>query len=272
MRKLDAARSDVIGRSVQSRLHLPLTKRIRTLSAHLPEDRRGLPVNRLARRLLAEATAVPALISRGKPLAKVDPQRVAEPFPAMALLSDPALDIRQYLEDLVSIAVNSAQQAEDVSVQAHQAGRKARRGMAVVAGLGAVGVLVGVAGFAASRSSNIRLSELRDEVTALQGMQTQAQDQLHELTTHAVQAEQREASDATPEARVAPAAVVGQPMPPTAAPNQRPVPYYSQPWPDSRPAPRRSAAWQSPPPARAQAVVMPRLFADLGRSFRAIFH
>ncbi len=69
----------------------------------------------MARRMLAEAAVRPALISRANAPARLAPKRVAEPFPAMALLSDPALDIRQYLEDLVSIAVNSAQQAEDVS-------------------------------------------------------------------------------------------------------------------------------------------------------------
>ena len=88
----------------------------------------------------------------------------------MALLSDPALDIRAYLENLVTIAVGSAQQAEDMLLEARKANRKGRRRSVVVASFGALGLMVGIAGFAASRSANVRLSEVRDEVSALQNM------------------------------------------------------------------------------------------------------
>ena len=142
-----------------------------------------MPVEQLARRLLAAAEATPALIGRAKTAPAVANPRVAESFAAMALLSDPALDVRQYLEDLVTIAVNSAQQAEDLAVQAREASRKARRGMAVVASIGALGLVVGVAGFAASRSANIRLAEVRGEVGALHEMQRQSQDQLADIAS-----------------------------------------------------------------------------------------
>ena len=105
-------------------------QRKRALSALLPDDPEGLPVERLARRLLAEAEASPALIGRAATAPAIATPRESQPFAAMALLSDPALDVRQYLEDLVTIAVNSAQQAEDLAVQAREASRKARRGMA----------------------------------------------------------------------------------------------------------------------------------------------
>jgi hypothetical protein len=64
----------------------------------------------------------------------------------MALLSEAALDVRQYLEDLVGIAVGSARPPEDVSIKAHETNRKALRGMAMIACLGALGLLVGIAG------------------------------------------------------------------------------------------------------------------------------
>ena len=89
-------------------------------------------------------------------------------FPAMALLSEPALDIRQYLEDLVTIAVGSAQQARDMLIEARKVNRTARRRVAVVASFGALGLIVGIAGLAAGRSANVRLSEVREEVGALQ--------------------------------------------------------------------------------------------------------
>src|SRR3974390_2393536 len=111
----------------------------------------------MARRLLAEAEAQPALIGRTTPL-KLTKKPVAEPFPALALLSDPTLNVKQYLEDIVSIAVNSAQQAEEISLQAEAASRKARRSMVLVGTFGALGLMVGIAGFAASRSANIRLA------------------------------------------------------------------------------------------------------------------
>ena len=55
--------------------------------------------------------------------------------------------------------------------------------MVVVASLGALGLMVGIVGFTASRSSNIRLSEVRDEISALRNMQRQAQDQLADIAS-----------------------------------------------------------------------------------------
>jgi hypothetical protein len=85
----------------------------------------------------------------------------------MALLSDPAVDVRQYLENLVTIAIGSAREAEDTLLEVRKANRKTRRRIALVASFGAVGLMVGIAGFAGSRSTNERLSEVRNEVVAL---------------------------------------------------------------------------------------------------------
>lgn len=225
----------------------------------------------MASRLLAEAQARPELIARGSTSPTVTPKarvaekaRIAEPFPALALLSDPAVDIRQYLEDLVSIAITSAQQAEDVSARAQEASRKARRSMAIVASFGALGLVIGAAGFAASRSSNIRLSDVREQVGVLQDMQRQAQDQLADIAARTV--DQHEAVEATRQPSIAPAAVVTQaPLPPTPSVRQQPQGQYYQPWPDSRPQPRRTQAMRGAP------VVMPQFVADIQRNFRAIF-
>ena len=122
-------------------------------------------------------------------------REVAESFAAMALLSDPALDVRRYLEDLVTIAVSSARQAEDLAVQAREASWKAQGGMAVVASIGALGLVVGIAGFAASRSANIRLAEVRGEVAALHEMQRESQDQLAEIASRT--SDQRDAVEVT---------------------------------------------------------------------------
>jgi hypothetical protein len=85
----------------------------------------------------------------------------------MALLSDPAVDVRQYLENLVTIAIGSAREAEDTLFEMRKANRKARRRIGLVAGFGAVGLMVGIAGFTGSRIANERSSEDRKEVVAL---------------------------------------------------------------------------------------------------------
>jgi hypothetical protein len=136
----------------------------------------------LARRLLAEAEAYSALISRsGNPSKPTDAAARRVPFPAVALLSDPAMDVREYLEDLVRIAVGSTRQAEDMLVHAREASSKASRGLALIAGVGALGLLVGIAGLATSRSPEVSLSLVRGEVSALRDMQQQAQDQLADI-------------------------------------------------------------------------------------------
>lgn len=218
----------------------------------------------MARRLLAAAEASPVLIGRAKTAPAVANPRVAESFAAMALLSDPALDVRQYLEDLVSIAVDSAQQAEELAVQAREAGKKARRGMAVLAGLGALGLVVGVAGFAASRSANVRLAEVSGEVGALHEMQRQAQDQLADIASRT--SDPRDVAEVTQQPDLA-RAVVPAPAPPARQPAVR----YSEPWPDSRPPPRRAAVVRSQPAQPVQPVVVPRFVADIQRNLRGIF-
>jgi hypothetical protein len=228
-----------------------------------------MPVEQLARRLLAAAEASPALIGRTRTAPAVANPRVAESFATMALLSDPALDVRQYLENLVTIAVSSAQQAEDLAVQAREASRKARRGMAVVASIGALGLVVGVAGFAASRSANIRLAEVRGEVGALHEMQRQSQDQLADIASRT--SDQRDAVEVTQQPSIAAAVVMSQPLPAPAPPARQPTVRYSEPWPDSRPPPPRVAVVRSRPVQTTQPVVVPRFFADIQRNLRGIF-
>lgn len=136
----------------------------------MPENPARNLVQGLAWRLLAEAESHPGLIRRSANLSEAPAERSTRAFPAMALLSDPALDIRRYLENLVTIAVGAAHQAEDMLLEVRKANKKARRRLAAVASFGAVGLIVGIAGFIASRSTNVRLAEVRDEVLALESM------------------------------------------------------------------------------------------------------
>lgn len=230
------------------------------------------PVERIAQCLLESARACPELIRRTWDSVSVPaelelrlPKPELAPFPKMALLSDPALDIRQYLEDLVSIAVSSAQQAEDVSLRASEVSRKARRGMITLACCGALGVAVGLAGFATAYAVNGHLAQVREEVSALKDMQRQAHDQPGEIATPA--SAQRFESQTTRRAEAAPSQAAPAPV---SAPIQlvwkSPV-SASQPWPDSRPPILRRAA----PPARTHEVVVPRFIANLQQNIRALF-
>jgi hypothetical protein len=236
----------------------------------LSEDLPGLPAGQMAQRLLADARAWPALINRSDPASAVikGGVRGSEPapraaFPAMALLSDPTLDIRRYLEELVTISVNSAQRVEEVSLQACEASRKARRGMLAVACLGALGLIVGAGGFAASRGANVRLSEVRKELGALQEMQRQAQYQLASIVLR--QSDQQTDMKSSDLLSVTPQTAARLRAPVLAPPAFQPPVRASEPWPDSRkPVPRPAAAHSRP-------AVVPRFFADIQRNLRALF-
>jgi hypothetical protein len=111
------------------------------------------------------------LIHRCDDRSTVTKGRSSSTFRATALLSDPSPDIRRYLEDLATIANRSTQQAEGTRSEARKVNRKARRRLAVIASFGALGLMVGIAGLAASRSANVRLSEIRDQVRVLQKLE-----------------------------------------------------------------------------------------------------
>jgi len=220
--------------------------------------------------MLLDASLHPALIARTAASTAVVGRNAGElandafnRFSGMPLLSDPTLDVRQYLEDLVSLAVNSARQAADLSAQAGETSRRARRGMIAVAGVGALGVLVGLAGFAAGRSSNVRLSAVHQEVMALQEMQRQTHEQLGELA----------ASAAKQDAMIGVAQkiqeIVPSQLPPrlqsVSAPRvSHPPIRAAEPWPDAR-APRPVAIQHT------NAVVLPPFVIAIQRKLRAIF-
>ena len=132
------------------------------LSVVVPENPAQDSVERLARRLLAEAEACPALIYRSESSSRETKRRSKGSFSAMALLSDPVPDNRQYLEDLVRIAVGSARQAEDMSFEARKANRNTQRSMVVAVTVGILGLIVGVAGFTVGRSARDEPSTLRN--------------------------------------------------------------------------------------------------------------
>jgi hypothetical protein len=219
----------------------------------------GSPAVRLAGRLLAEAEACPALIVRTE-RGTADAEPPAACFPALALLADPVLDVRPYLDDLVSIAARSAQRAEAVSRQARRAIRKARHEMLVIGCLGVIGLIVGVAGFASSHDSDARLARIRGELATLRQQQQQARGEIAALASPA--SETRVAEPAAGESMTL-AKTPAAPVPAGPALQPPSIRYYAQPWPDSRPIPRRVTA------AQGRQVTVPS-FAGLQPGMHAI--
>jgi hypothetical protein len=95
-------------------------------------------------------------------------------------------DTDEYLEQLVSIAVASAQRAEDALQSAGKSYRINRRTSTAAAGIGALGVLVGIIGIADKRlidRADVRLTQITTEVRTLADVQQQTSGQLTQLRT-----------------------------------------------------------------------------------------
>jgi hypothetical protein len=118
------------------------------------EDSARLPTETLARLLMECAKQDPALVGRLRPITVArqtalhegDPQALAR----RGLPADRVLGIDLQLEELASVAVEAAEQAEEALRLARAATRSARLGMAVFAGIGVFGIVVGVVGTADS--------------------------------------------------------------------------------------------------------------------------
>lgn len=195
-----------------------------------PQQSNASAAVRLAERLLAEAEAFPALTVRRDPIAPA-PELPSGRFPALALLSDPGLDVRPYLEHLVSMAAAAAQRSEALAQQARRRSRNARRQMLAIGCLGAMALLIGVSGFIASRNSDARLAHLRSQFAALAERQHQAQVEIAALAARKSETRAAAASAPGQEGSVTPIAT----GPAMRVPGIR---YYAQPWPDSRSIPR----------------------------------
>ncbi len=98
-------------------------------------------------------------------------------------------DTDEYLEQLVSIAVASAQRAEDALQSAGKSDRINRRTITAGAAIGVLGVLVGIIGIADKRlidRADVRLTQITSEVRTLADAQQQTSGQLTQLRAQPV--------------------------------------------------------------------------------------
>jgi hypothetical protein len=120
----------------------------------MPDDSSGAPVERLARSLLACARDQPSLLFRPPAVDDRALPGLVEELPRShgrpALLAPGRLnrlsERSPYLEELVSIAVATAHQAEDAARRASDACALAKRDRVAWAGFGVLGIVIGLAG------------------------------------------------------------------------------------------------------------------------------
>jgi hypothetical protein len=252
-------------------------------------------IGQIARLLLESSRQEPALLGRRHPPL---PDRMADsagdltpraddPFPIQLFRNAP-FDLTQHLEELVSIAVASAQQAEDAVQQAHAANGTFRRGMMIFAGIGVLGFLVGAAAIA---DNHIYGSSGTAVATTTVASPTPGPiDAPAESTSQPVEPQPRiqtalsgDAAATAEGNNTAPAPVPPSPLLTQAALAQTPTrplapPVYhgpqaghAAPWPNDRPVRSYRAAptsyYAAAPPRR---VVYPGFFVSLRRDFGAL--
>jgi hypothetical protein len=111
------------------------------------------PVQEVARILLELSRQEPSLVGRSRALARDNTPRVPV-FDLAALAGFTQIDLAQRMEDLTSIAMAAAQQAEEAFRQARETVRITRRNAVVFSLLGAVGILAAAASIADNHLSS----------------------------------------------------------------------------------------------------------------------
>jgi hypothetical protein len=108
-------------------------------------------LERMARHLMEAARQEPSLLGRRHAIMRHQPTEMRSeirPFDLSHFGSVGRFDVVQQVEELTSIAITSAQEAEATFQQARETIRAARRGMAVFGTLGVLGILMGAAAIA----------------------------------------------------------------------------------------------------------------------------
>ena len=111
--------------------------------------------DRIARRLMESARQDPSLVGRARPMPVTEPEGHSSGLPAFSqpslplrLLDHGALDLYRQCEQLVVIAVDAAQRAEETFYRAREALKATRRRSLLGGALGVLGVVAGLAAIA----------------------------------------------------------------------------------------------------------------------------
>jgi hypothetical protein len=245
----------------------------------MPDDLARPPPEALARMMLECARGDPTLVQRTRgrdrnPQTRSGELPAAQQEPLLSLASgshaEPATE--QHLEDLVSIAVSSAQEADHALQLAQAASRKANRRMWAFAGVGALGMMTGIAGIVDNHLNTAvdqKLTEISSEVQALDEQQHQTSNRLAYVASQV--ADGQEAAASAQQTTVAEAATPATSVQPTQPYLVSPVDtpqytnYYSSPQQTNLPPTRRT--WTT---HHRQAVV-PNFVVVIQRNIRGLF-
>jgi hypothetical protein len=231
-------------------------------------------VDRAARSLIACARQAPSLLSRSE--AALDDGRLSASWEWPGLLPwrpgllsgrpDGGADESAYLEELVSLAAESAQRAEDASRQAAAAGASTRHSRLAFAVFGVVGLAIGVAGAAGSLwNATQRQRQIAHELTTVKTLQKQADARLAAVISaeHLAARPLQTASEPLPHLKAIPVATIPQwSVQPVSQPERE----------DSPPRPIR---YRRPPEQRYVMVTPPvmlvRVMVNLQRDIGSLF-
>jgi hypothetical protein len=204
------------------------------------------------------ARYVDDMFHRIEPLPEL--RREAQALPLDPLGSAPIVPTtagvsNQDLEKLVAIAIESAQDAEDISREAREASRKARRGMFVAIALAAVGIAVAGAATIGDRlygGEKQQMADIARQVQALGDLQRHINDRLADL--HAAAPVQEAYAAPVQQASAVPVQQASAPMQEV---NAAPVQQASTPMQRTSAAPAQQASAAPVPLALAPLTAVP---------------
>lgn len=158
-----------------------------------PDDFVRPPVDLIAQVILQDALDDLSLVKRTRGSAnllrinKAQPPAVRQQDgSALTLAADNDINNKQYLEDLLSIAMSSAERADTLLMQANATHAKTMRAAGIFAAIATVGVAVGVIGMIASLGGHVadqKLVEVAGQIQSLQQQQQSANELLADVTS-----------------------------------------------------------------------------------------
>ncbi len=134
-------------------------------------------------------------------LRRESPAMPPEQQVSLPLASAAEVASNEDLEELVAIALTSAHEAEDVSWQANEASRKARRGTAIAVGLAVLGIAIAGTAAVSARlygTDNQQMAQIASQVQAMDNLQHHIDQQLAEIHAQGT-AQEASAEQAAPQ-------------------------------------------------------------------------
>jgi hypothetical protein len=158
-----------------------------------PDDFAQPPVDAVAQIILQDALDDPGLVKRTRGTSKgiqtADLSHLSlrqQSVPALCLLSNSDLANKRYLEDLVSIAIASAERADNILLKANATHTRTVRAVCGVASIAAAGIAAGVlamSGLPGAHGTDEKLVAVAGQIRSLDQQQQLANHKLDTVTS-----------------------------------------------------------------------------------------